>query len=54
MMESADGQFFSDALMRAVRERFHYVDSDFTGRKRLYFDNAGGLLPTEEGSRTIL
>ncbi|MDN7182591.1 aminotransferase class V-fold PLP-dependent enzyme [Caballeronia sp. SEWSISQ10-4 2] len=42
MMESADGQLFSDALMRAVKEKFHYVDSDFTGRKRLYFDNAGG------------
>ena len=41
-MESADGQLFSDALMRVVREKFHYVDSDFTGRKRLYFDNAGG------------
>lgn len=42
VMESADGQFFGDALMRAVKEKFHYVDSDFTGRQRLYFDNAGG------------
>src|ERR1700761_2866583 len=41
-MEKADGQLFDDALMRAVKEKFHHVDSDYTGRKRLYFDNAGG------------
>ncbi|WP_121308847.1 hypothetical protein [Paraburkholderia sp. BL17N1] len=41
-MENADGQLFDDALMRVVREKFHLVDSGFTGRKRLYFDNAGG------------
>ncbi|HEY4296555.1 MAG TPA: aminotransferase class V-fold PLP-dependent enzyme [Paraburkholderia sp.] len=41
-MENADGKLFSDALMRMVKEKFHYVDSDFAGRKRLYFDNAGG------------
>jgi cysteine desulfurase / selenocysteine lyase len=42
-MENASGQLFSDALMRVVKEKFHYVDTDFTGRKRLYFDNAGRL-----------
>ena len=39
-MENANGQLFSDALMRVVKEKFHYVDSNFTGRKRLYFDGS--------------
>jgi selenocysteine lyase/cysteine desulfurase len=41
-MENADGQLFDDALMRLIKDKFHHVDSDFTGRERLYFDNAGG------------
>ncbi len=36
------GLAFSDALMRAVRERFLLVERDHHGRERLYFDNAGG------------
>jgi cysteine desulfurase/selenocysteine lyase len=35
-MENANGQLFSDALIRMVKEKFHY----FTGRKRLYFDGS--------------
>jgi hypothetical protein len=34
------GDCSSDALMRVVKKKFHYVDSDFTGRKRLYFDGS--------------
>lgn len=33
---------FPAPLMRAVRERFAQIESDYRGRKRLYFDNAGG------------
>lgn len=38
------GLLFPDALMRQVRARFLQVDHDHLGRKRLYFDNAGGAL----------
>ena len=33
---------FPDALMREIKNRFHYVDHDIEGRERLFFDNAGG------------
>ena len=33
---------FPDALMQEIESRFHYVDHDFEGRERLFFDNAGG------------
>jgi len=36
------GLLFSDAQMAAVRDRFLQIDHDHAGRKRLYFDNAGG------------
>ena len=38
----AEGQSFSDELMREVKRRFLHVDHDSHGRRRLYFDNAGG------------
>jgi cysteine desulfurase/selenocysteine lyase len=41
-MNIAEGEFFSDALMKEVKSRFHYVDHDMNGRERLFFDNAGG------------
>ena len=36
------GLQFSDALMREIESRFHYVDHDINGRERLFFDSAGG------------
>ena len=36
------GELFSEALMREVRERFLGIERDHHGRERLYFDNAGG------------
>ncbi|MGK0271916.1 MAG: cysteine desulfurase/selenocysteine lyase [Cocleimonas sp.] len=39
---SKEGQFFTDDLMQSVKDAFHYVDIDLNGRRRLFFDNAGG------------
>jgi len=41
-MNNDQGLLFSDALMRDIKSRFHYVDQDINGRERLFFDNAGG------------
>lgn len=41
-MSTDKGTLFSDALMRDIKSRFHYVDLDMHGRERLFFDNAGG------------
>lgn len=41
-MNIAEGELLSDALMKEVKSRFHYVDHDMNGRERLFFDNAGG------------
>jgi len=38
------GQPFSAELSREIKERFHHVDHDPMGRRRLYFENAGGSL----------
>jgi len=36
------GVLFSIDLMQQIKDRFHYVDFDMRGRRRLFFDNAGG------------
>ncbi|MGF6781334.1 aminotransferase class V-fold PLP-dependent enzyme [Paraburkholderia sp. GAS334] len=41
-MSSSQGEFFPESLMQAINARFHHVDRDIDGRKRLFFDNAGG------------
>lgn len=41
-MNHGNGVFFSEELMREIKDRFHYVDHDLNGRERLFFDNAGG------------
>lgn len=41
-MTADQGELFSDTLMEQIKNRFHYVDHDMTGRERLFFDNAGG------------
>lgn len=35
---------FTAAELEEIREKFYYVDKDCYGRKRLFFDNAGGSL----------
>ena len=36
--------YFSDALIREIKDRFYYVDTDPQGRSRLFFENSGGSL----------
>lgn len=38
------GEFFPMELLSEIRDRFYYVDSEPNGRKRLFFENAGGSL----------
>lgn len=38
------GRFFSDQLLKEIRNKFYYVDSDPFNGERLYFENAGGSL----------
>ncbi|RKE34721.1 selenocysteine lyase/cysteine desulfurase [Paraburkholderia sp. BL23I1N1] len=39
---SSRGEFFSEPLMEEIKGRFHHVDADADGQRRLFFDNAGG------------
>lgn len=43
-MDKPKGELFSDALQREIKDRFYYVDYDPKGRRRLFFENAGGSL----------
>lgn len=38
------GVAFPETLSQQIKQRFHHVDTDPTGRRRLYFENAGGSL----------
>ena len=42
---------FTAAELEEIREKFYYVDKDCYGRKRLFFDNAGGSLRCGAGER---
>jgi selenocysteine lyase/cysteine desulfurase len=44
MNENANGTLFPRELQDQIKDRFHYVDSDPSGRERLFFENAGGSL----------
>lgn len=37
-------RMFSAQELEEIRAQFHYVDRDYYGRERLFFDNAGGSL----------
>jgi selenocysteine lyase/cysteine desulfurase len=43
-MQDVHGRFFSADLQAHIRDRFHLVDHDARGKRRLYFENAGGSL----------
>lgn len=36
------GKFFSTELLKEIRNKFYYIDSDPYNKKRIYFENAGG------------
>ena len=44
LMQHPHGRLFPDALQREIKDRFHFVDHDPSGRERLFFENAGGSL----------
>lgn len=48
----AHGKLFSDPLMQRVRDSFHHVDRDLNGRRRLFFDNAGGSFRLKKAVET--
>lgn len=37
-----EGLYFDEETMREVRERFCLVDQEYDGKKRIFFENAGG------------
>lgn len=38
------GELFPDGLLKEIRDKFYYVDSEPNGHKRIFFENAGGSL----------
>lgn len=44
MMTYPNGKLFDGEELNRLRECFDYVDRDYTGKHRLFFDNAGGSL----------
>lgn len=43
-MKTKYGELFTETELQAIRSEFAYVDHDFMGNKRIFFDNAGGAL----------
>ena len=55
-MSTYTDRMFSEEELAEIRAQFYYVDKDYYGRKRLFFDNAGGSLrlkKAEEAFRRI-
>ena len=43
-MDTYRSRMFTEEELNKIRGQFYYVDEDHYGRKRLFFDNAGGSL----------
>ena len=43
-MSTYTDRMFTEEELAEIRAQFYYVDEDYYGRKRLFFDNAGGSL----------
>lgn len=41
-MKTIYGKLFEKEELEEIRSKFYYVDQDFRGTKRIFFDNAGG------------
>ena len=44
IMDTYRSRMFTEEELNKIRGQFYYVDEDHYGRKRLFFDNAGGSL----------
>jgi len=44
MQNESKGEAFPAGLSQQIKSRFHHVDHDFMGRRRIYFENSGGSL----------
>lgn len=49
----ANGKLFDTDELARLRDCFDYVDRDYTGRRRLFFDNAGGSLRLKAASEAF-
>ena len=47
-----NGKLFPDSLMQQVKDSFYHVDSDLNGKRRLFFDNAGGSFRLKKAVET--
>jgi cysteine desulfurase/selenocysteine lyase len=46
------GKLFPETLMQLVKDCFYHVDRDLNGRRRLFFDNAGGSFRLKKAVET--
>jgi cysteine desulfurase/selenocysteine lyase len=46
------GKLFPETLMQRVKDSFYHVDKDLNGRRRLFFDNAGGSFRLKKAVET--
>jgi selenocysteine lyase/cysteine desulfurase len=53
MQNESKGEAFPAELSRQIKSRFHHVDQDFMGRKRIYFENAGGSLRLKAATEAV-
>lgn len=51
-MDQPCGAFFSEELSAEIKNKFYYVDTDYTGAKRLFFENAGGSFTLKKAVET--
>ncbi|MEL0658699.1 aminotransferase class V-fold PLP-dependent enzyme [Psychromonas arctica] len=48
------GEFFSDSLVKEIKNKFYHVDIDpITNKKRLFYDNSGGSFRLKAASETF-
>ena len=43
---------FNDNLLNEIRKKFYYVEEDYRGRKRIFFENSGGSLRLKSAVET--
>ncbi|MFW5490121.1 MAG: aminotransferase class V-fold PLP-dependent enzyme [Desulfovibrio sp.] len=51
LQHTPQGELFPEALSQAIKEKFYWVDEDYTGTKRLFFENAGGSFTLKQAEQ---